>query len=227
VDVNPWASSLLFVTPRDGWIFGPVVLVTHDGGQTWQRDGHHDTVLAATALETTVWTVEEFCARHCVLSLRQTLDLGRTWHPLTSAHPLLVGHFVQLVRENASDAWLLGGAPALLATHDGGATWHALTDPCGSPDHLLWGNGVVALPPHNLWLLCGGEPSAGNQSKAVYGSWDNGQHWKELACAWEWFKPCPAPDVGTLPSGGYVGQLFMLTPRRGVITPPTTVQKGR
>ena len=152
-----------------------------------------------------------------MLRLRQSADLGRTWRPLTA--PLLqVGQVIQLVREDARDAWLWGGTPALLATHDGGATWHPLPDPCGSPAHLLGGNGLAALPPHKLWVLCGGEPGAGNQGKALFSSRDGGHHWRELACVPGWVKLCPAPGVGRLPSGGYVGQLFMLTPHRGVIT---------
>jgi photosystem II stability/assembly factor-like uncharacterized protein len=207
-------------------------LVTHDGGQTWQQDRAHSTILALATRGTTVWTVEEHCAAPCTVRLIGSADAGRTWHLLTREQPLLDGN-AHLIRINARDAWLLSCcqwafrpypflAPraVLLVTHDGGRMWRHVSDPCAASPG--WSSrSLAALAPARLWLLCGGQPATDNSSeKVLFASHDGGQHWVKVAATCEWVSPwrCPPAGRGRLSLAGEGGALLLTTPTQGWIT---------
>jgi photosystem II stability/assembly factor-like uncharacterized protein len=226
----PTGSSLLFVTPRDGWLYGPGLFVTHDGGKTWRRDGHHGTILARARWGGRVWSIEQSCTARCVVSLRSSADLGRTWQlaarPAYTGMTAVGGHlylyqYAQLTGLDPSTAWLRltlsSFRTVILVTRDGAATWQHVTDPCSGLRNSL----IAALPPRRLWSLCGGEMGAGNEGKALFVSQDGGQHWQEVAQTPDgWLGsqfPCTT-GCGALPSAGYITQLLVTTPQRGWFT---------
>jgi len=219
------SASVLFATPRDGWLFGPALLATHDGGQTWQAAGRHGTILALAAWKTTVWSVERQCAARCVVSLRISADLGRTWRAMPPAEPLLRGiawyETAQLIRVGPADAWLLlnpSRDPVLLVTHDGSRTWQRVAQPCAGPPS--WQRGSIAALRRRVWLLCGTGPATGMEGKALFTSADSGRHWREVAVTCDSVPinfPCRSPGGGVLPLQGSIGDLLMTTPLRGWI----------
>jgi photosystem II stability/assembly factor-like uncharacterized protein len=69
----------------------------------------------------------------------------------------------------------------LLATEDGGKTWNPRPSPCGRTvaDSAL----VDLVTPTLGWVVCLGEPGAGNQAKAIFRTTDGGRSWQARARA--------------------------------------------
>jgi photosystem II stability/assembly factor-like uncharacterized protein len=63
---------------------------------------------------------------------------------------------------------------ALITTHDGGHTWTPLPDPCTANP---FDDRLAALDADHVAIICGGEPSAGQQLKSFAVSSDGGRHW--------------------------------------------------
>ena len=88
---------------------------------------------------------------------------------------------------------------ALYGTRDGGRRWHRQETPC---------QGVAAIPDQvtarMTWLMCLGEPGAGNEEKALFRTTDGGAHWRPLAHV-----QMTRPAHGGIQSYGYpVGAAF-------------------
>lgn len=210
-------GHLRFATVRDGWTFGPFLFVTHDGGRTWRQDTRLRGVVALAAADGTVWAVTRRCFAdtRCVLTLFTSIDRGRTWHRAAARPPLRNAD--AFVHPDARDAWLLQGTgdphtgsdSLIVATHDGGHRWRQIANPC--LPRYPYDYRLAALDAHHLWLLCGGEPGAGSQAKALYVSRDGGQRWSAESAT------CPPPTgatCGTFPGAGYVSDLAASTLRR-------------
>ena len=90
-------------------------------------------------------------------------------------------------------------------TTDYGFTWRLLPTPCATRDY------TALLSPVSLdvlWLGCAGEPSAGNQMKAVYRSLDAGRSWEAVWDGGSHGKPPGAVPI----SSGYLGAVVGLSP---------------
>ena len=134
------------------------VELTTDGGRTYR-------VVLRTG--TPVTRVQTLGAQGAIALAHghawRTLDRGRTWH-LWDEHP---GGSAEL----AGDSWptariafatILGvrNRVSLLATRDSARTWKRREGPCLATGALL------AFPtPRSGWLVCMGEPGAGNEEK--------------------------------------------------------------
>jgi len=198
-------SQVRFLTPSDGWAFGPQLWATHDGGQAWTRIPTGG--LRVTALETrgqrvfAVWarctgTGADF-ASHCTGFTVYSSPAGSDgWAPVSAtvtAGPGAGGSAASLLLTGTT-AYLLAPAGNLLAgpltgaslppVQPGTATPGALaTPPCaagpaqpdGQPSRALLAAGAA---PGALDLLCAGPSAGGQQSKTVYASSDGGQTWR-------------------------------------------------
>ena len=116
----------------------------------------------------------------------RTLDRGRSWRPfrlrfhagfatprvgLGFSRTLAGGHLVLTLR----------------ATSDGGRSWHARASPCRQ---AVANSALVDLVTPRLgWLVCLGEPGAGNQQKAVFRTRDGGRSWQAGAEAVAYPRP--------------------------------------
>ena len=180
VDAQPQSAArdLHAFTARDALLFlaRGRVLETRDGGRNWR----------AVAVRTPFGAPRFLTRLHWLASrsgrLYGTLDGGRTWrfvHELAS--PFHASGFV-----TASFAYACRSA-CVLST-DGGSTSRRVTLPrCVGIDMPT---AAAFDDPRHGFFICGGEPSAGNQSKRAW-SWD-GAVWRRL----------PSP-----PEYGYVGQI--------------------
>jgi photosystem II stability/assembly factor-like uncharacterized protein len=115
----------------------------------------------------------------------RTLDRGRHWTKL-HMRPGVSFATPQIGLGFHSD----GDTIRLLHTGDGGRSWRRSPKPtgCFSEFPLL-----DLVTPQLGWVICGGQPGAGNEEKAVFRTRDGGRTWRELTST---------PMTGRGPRGG-------------------------
>lgn len=191
------ASAFAFDNHGDGFLYGPKLFITHDGGNTWSLSNQRGAVLSVEALGNSIWMLE---TSHSVpssassnskvaLRLLSSTNGGRTWSVLPTpqgaeARPANAGGSGWLVRVNQTSAYLasspsthLGvpvGSTPLWFTANSGVTWSSRTIPCAgfSPNMAL-----SAAPDGTLFDVCAGEPGTGNQLKETLRSTNEGRSW--------------------------------------------------
>jgi len=182
-------SLMSFDNVGDGFVFGPGLYATHDGGTTWTDDSPSATVLDVVPLGRSVWMLTTPSVTHTGgpnLALAESNDGGRTWFPARALPPATtVGSDLlpppvdtaSLVRTSASTAYAVVStsptAATVFTTTDGAQTWHHVLVPCLGG----WAEVLSQAFDHTLWLVCAGQPSAGSQLKSVVRSFDGGKTW--------------------------------------------------
>ncbi len=204
--------QIRFVDGQTGWIFGPGLFVTRDGGQTWQEVQFLGGVaaLGGAGPGGPVWAVGQTCleAWDCSLQLFETT-------PAEPDHWVLVapipgrGELLVFRPLDAKTAALLvrvsvntpsGSQVDLLLTRDGGRTWKSFTTPC------LLEALLAAVDSSHWFLLCSSIPSAGQQPKAFFQSTDSGKTWVQIL---GWY----SEEL----IYGYGDAMLFLSPRDGMI----------
>ena len=219
--------------------------VTHDGGLTWRRAAIGPDVVDVSAIGPDVWALVRTCPgtappgppTTCALFVEESLDGGRTWRAgLADAPGDGLGRgsespLPELARISDARAYVLTASSAagglttwptwqLFFTDDAGATWSSRPVPCTGAYAL--GAEVAASSTDDLWLLCGGQGTAGSQSKQLYRSSDGGVTWQLRASASGLGTPAPSnvpPDP--LPLAGYVAPFTIGHRNLAVLTPTT------
>jgi photosystem II stability/assembly factor-like uncharacterized protein len=195
-------QSLAFDGHGDGFLFGPGLAATHNGGRSWVQGVQLGRVLSVAAVEESIWMVEARCAtpsaHACPLRLLESIDGGRTWSSASPAPPRVAGNpygggaqgQTWLVRTSRSSAYLLSnpvpnpkGLPddaPLWFTSDGGSGWSRRSIPCHT-DALS--ATLTVAPDGTLFAVCADQPSAGSQVKSALRSTDGGVRWTlESSC---------------------------------------------
>jgi len=223
---GPSATSISFDDHGDGFVFDPDLFVTHDSGRTWREVSSFGPVLSVVPLGSSVWALHGSCATRsatvCSFGIEESSDGGRTWsdHPLPGAGRAT--SYADLLRTSTTSAFLvaasltlqLGQAPknivTILSTTDRGEHWRTVSSaPCVGAGFTV---DLSRAPDGALWLVCGGQPSAGNQLKSFARSLDGGRTWVQGPCAVQL-------PVGTFVDclvshqmlGGYLGDLVALS----------------
>jgi len=198
---------IFFTDTQVGWLYGPNLYVTRDGGTTWAAPPSGPVtiglppLLALSVFGDSGWAVTAVqpcttatgvgsCPPHLLVST----DGGRGWTRATQ-QPVIAGTQAQIVRVSHDIGWILSWQPdrsSLAVTRDGGDTWQSLATPCAPETSLE--DRMAALDDMRIWVVCGGQPGAGMQLKQLITSTDGGRHWT--------YQP-------NLPSSGYVQSLAL------------------
>ncbi|MGH8889655.1 MAG: hypothetical protein ACRDV3_07820 [Acidothermaceae bacterium] len=162
-------SRVRFATTDDGWVFGPELWSTHDGGLHWTH------VLTAGP----VGDVEASGGMAYALvgqKLLRTKVSSDAWSPVAG---VTIDSGSGSIALHAHAGWVVtGGGPGstkLFMSSDG-AAWHVVADPCNAlgTDWAL--SGVAPIDTSSIFLLCVGDVGAGSESKKVLFSVDAGVH---------------------------------------------------
>jgi photosystem II stability/assembly factor-like uncharacterized protein len=166
----PSASGIRFTDARHGWLFGPDLFETWDGGRRWTR--RYRRISSIVIASGAIWGIESRGDESVVI---RSWDHGRTWVDAKGQPPMRDGP--RLVAVDQDRGWISEEFPAgkllLFRTTDGGERWTELAVPEVKPDT----SELAVAPDGSLWLMVADEPSAGSQDKRVYTSHDGGSTW--------------------------------------------------
>ena len=205
VSETPTPPAIRFVG-QNGWIFGPGIFETHDGGTTWIQSVT-STVLALEPYADTVWAIT--CATppptcHGLMLASQPGSDG--WIPAAVQPPIADGTLLPgtapLAMERAGGGATFlstvaaGGAQGLYVTGDLGKSWSTLSAPCS---RIV---SIRSLDSHRVWILCSTGCCTGNSLKSVYVSDDGGGSWQKRSQA-------GATMTGSIPFTGSADALIV------------------
>ena len=172
--------AVRFGNQNDGWIFGPTLHATHDGGKSWRQIPTDGDVIALEQTSGTTWLVVSSCqAGGCKLSLWTAPSSSDTFVlrsviPGTDANEKTY----QLVRAGATHGWVSGsgnGESELLRTTDAGKTWQEIANPCKGQANYR--QKLSRFDTRHLWLVCASDAESDTQVSSLYHSSDAGSHW--------------------------------------------------
>lgn len=201
--------------PSDrGWLYGPGLWISSDGGVTWRDTKLGGIAYAVAPIGNSVWVLRAGCRDEagCPSRLYEVGSDGSGRRVLTGLPPSpgLEG----LLRVSKSLAYAFESPitvkSAIWITRDSGATWARLTIPC--PDLPNGTPELATLDGTVLWLACPTEPGAGEQLKAIYLSRDGGRTWQVRAS-----NLFGEPAVGSISSSGYERNLVLSSPTVGFL----------
>jgi photosystem II stability/assembly factor-like uncharacterized protein len=186
---------------------GDDLFVSADGGQHWRRQYRGSTPFRALDPLT-----PEVGWAQTDQALLATGDGGQSWQSVSASGFSTLDHVRFVDRQDgwASDWETTLRTGAVLHSGDGGRTWQPVTTPCGGPAAAQ----VVDFLNRTVgWLICGGQPGAGNQEKWLYQTTDGGQHWQLIAHTG--FGDPAAAAQHRLTLGGYVSDLSFVDAQHG------------
>jgi photosystem II stability/assembly factor-like uncharacterized protein len=204
--------GIRFANPQVGWVFGPGIFATSDGGHTWKETPAPGNVSDLAAFGDSAWAItgcDPRIASPCPSSLLAWNPVANSWSP-AQYQPPPSSSPQQLIRTSAGRAFIVQETvmnTALLRTDDGGAGWTRLGVACQG-FHMQ----VATLDGLHVWLVCPSEPGAGQQGKDVYTSADGGTTWTLRART----NP-PDQSLGKISSSGYAQWLALSSATTGFL----------
>jgi hypothetical protein len=211
--------TIASASSQDAWVWGAiaagpqsveVLAATHDGGQSWQSVNLDAAqVVGVQIADGTAWA-ETGCAPNtsgCTAVVLSQPVHGGNWTTLGPVSPAVLQPPYsntavtgpQFVR-SGNRAWIINANqqnPALVTTSDSARTWTSLQLPCGFGASMVLG----ASSSNDLMLTCA-QVSGFPAPQEVWTSSDDGALWTLRSREWyQDFHP-PAPNLGTISSGG-------------------------
>ena len=214
------ASALAFDTHGDGFLFGPDLFITHDGGRSWAKSPRTSAVHSVVAFGNSIWVLEGGCgemasATQCPTRLRRSDNGGRSW-----ASSLAPSGATSLVRTGLTSGYVMAessgpanaagsGTSPMWLTVNSGATWQSRPIACWSFAQVA----VWVAPDETLFAVCGGEGGMGAKMKETVRSVDGGRHWSvQSTCHLNHVSGVNCtPGV---PLGGYLGEIDAVSSSR-------------
>jgi hypothetical protein len=167
-------SGVRFATSKIGWLFGPSLFRTSDGGNTWTRESSRAVldVEAARGVAMRVTTADYECAQ-CGVHVDRVRLPSSEWRrfppEFVSAQLLLQGTDSYIV----SPANSAGAGDSRLWHSSGGrTTWTEINDPCALPHPGFRTESASAAPGGVLTVLCA---KVGGTSASMQVSTDRGK----------------------------------------------------
>jgi hypothetical protein len=137
-------SGVRFASPTVGYLYGPALFMTTDGGRGWRRVASRPVEALQPSAGTVIRVVYDHggCPGPCTRTVRESTAGSAAWHTLLRIPPssALGGITAQVVRQGTSAIYIpiygdsaAGYAPAVIfRSADGGSSWQRLADPCGT-----------------------------------------------------------------------------------------------
>lgn len=194
-------TAVAFADAAHGFLAdGSAIHFSADGGNTWTRlsDAGAPVGTLDFVSATLGWAGTD-------AGLLATADGGKSW-----AKVAVGGTFKRVDFGDATHGWALDDKLNLLASTDGGKSWVQRANPCGQEAATSAFSFVDAA---SGWMLCGGQPGAGQQGKWLFRTLDGGRTWTNLTSTPS--EGAPPGQPGGLPAGGYVADLFFLDAAHG------------
>jgi hypothetical protein len=183
-------SAVQFASPTVGYLYGPALLMTSDGGRTWhaQPGLQVETLAIAGGQAYRVGYDRLGCPGPCQPTLQRAAIGSSAWQPLISQLAYPGGSVAAQIVSSGSTVLLAmfsnqaqGFAQAVVyRSADGGAAWQQSTDPCSGPG--AGGNSeegyltsLAGAPAGLLAGLC--RPRSGSATFVITSS-DGGQSWQ-------------------------------------------------
>jgi len=160
-------SKLRFADSRDGWLFGPQLWATHDGGKTWHQISEPGQVTDVEASGGQAYALVG------TRVLRTAVNTD-SWQPVSGVTLTAPARSIAL---HGHAAWIVTGSgpgTSKLITSSDGATWRTLPDPCAGLGEEWALAGVAPVDVTHVYLLCGGGAAAGSEEKKVLFSSNGG-----------------------------------------------------
>jgi hypothetical protein len=156
---RPCLSSVRFATPDVGWLYGPALFQTLDGGQTWTRipAARVSDVEAAHGIAMRVTSSGTGCAAGCNYQIDR-MDLTATSWARLANPPVFVNPYLLLQGADAYAVsipnWAGAGESHLALSRNAGTTWAAIDDPCPGRHTGYRTASASAAPNGVLAVLC-------------------------------------------------------------------------
>jgi hypothetical protein len=213
-------AQVRFADAANGWVFGPGLWATHNGGASWQQLSTHGQMV--TSLEAADGRAVAVFAGTTTFQVYTSVVGSDAWQPVPGASGPALGligggleynpqvaiagstAYVASSEESENDSSVSSGV-LLSGPADGSAPWQRLPVPCPRYNSIEM---PVAASPGELALGCGGSAAMGTSPKYVYQSADGGHTWAT--------GPAPNPDVGELPESGFLDDIAV-TPAGAIV----------
>jgi photosystem II stability/assembly factor-like uncharacterized protein len=220
--VQACVSQISFASPEIGYLYGPALLMTTDGGQTWHADPGPQTetlTVAGRAVYRVTYT-STGCPGPCQPSLQGAAVGSASWRTL-------VGQLNEPGRSNSAQivasgpnvlvalyGSLAGPVPAeadVYSSADAGSTWRQSADPCGGlgPNGPKQEEDLIALAAASGGFFAGVCAPHNITSTFIITSADAGATWRPTAAApggqWLGFVAAASPTRIAVASGALSG----------------------
>ena len=169
-------TKVRFADPRDGWVFGPQLWATHDGGVSWHQLTTPAQVSDVEASAGLVYALSTSCSLSCSApaKLLRAPVTSDAFVAVAGATLTTTSGWIAL---HGKSVWVLGGTVGPGVTYiwsQDGSSWASPADPCptgSEPSYLVE---VAPVTTTTVYLLCSADPGAGSETKIVMLSTDGG-----------------------------------------------------
>lgn len=174
--------EVAFANSRDGWLFGPGLWSTNDGGANWRQAKPGGPIYQLATYGNEAFALVASCneAADSKCSPTEKLERSAVGSSSWATVPGLRGTFTAgSLAGDGPDVWVAmpskeGTANSLWHSTDSGASWQRLPDKCFDRSQGVDIAALAATNGSRLFELCAGNAGAGQEGKSLRLSTDSG-----------------------------------------------------